>query len=226
MDNSGSMEPKLPQTRYALINFIRDLNPADEIFVDTFSDRPYELAPLTTDRKIVIDRLEMMRAYGRTALYDAIIQGLQTVSEGCNSRKALLVLTDGIDNASQSDLSQVIKEARSRKVPIYSIGIGEEADVTGRPTLPNGLVVIHGNGNKGDQGADTRALHKLADDTGGETFLVAIESKDNSLKQATHNTSSAIGNEYAVGFLGDGSTNQLRSEVRDHNGVGLKIKSH
>ncbi len=73
VDNSGSMEPKLPQTRDALSDFIRDLNPADEIFVDTFSDRPYELAPLTTDRKIVIDRLGMMRAYGRTALYDAII---------------------------------------------------------------------------------------------------------------------------------------------------------
>jgi von Willebrand factor type A domain len=57
VDNSGSMEPKLPQTRDALSDFIHDLNPGDEIFVDAFSDRPYTLAPLTTDRKIVIDRL-------------------------------------------------------------------------------------------------------------------------------------------------------------------------
>ena len=61
VDNSGSMEPKLPQTKDALADFIRDLNPGDEIFVDAFSDRPYTVAPLTTDHKIAIDHLGMMQ---------------------------------------------------------------------------------------------------------------------------------------------------------------------
>ncbi len=73
---------------------------------------------------------------------------------------------------------------------------------------------------------NTRALHKLADDTGGETFLVAIGSKDNSLKQATNKIASAISNEYTVGFVGDGSTNPLLFEVPNHNGVSLKIDTH
>lgn len=125
VENSGSMEPKLPQTRAALADFIRGLNPGDEIFVDAFSDRPFTLAELSTDHKVAIDHLGMMRAYGRTALYDVIIQGLQTVSQGCNQRKALVVLTDGMDTASSSSLDQVTKDAQSVKVPICSIGIGD-----------------------------------------------------------------------------------------------------
>jgi len=221
VDNSGSMEPKLEQTRDALSDFIRDLNSGDEIFVDTFSDRPYTLAPLSTDHKIAIDHLGMMRAYGRTALYDVMIQGLKTVSEGCYKKKALLVLTDGMDNASTSGLNQVLDEARSRNVPIYSIGIGERADLTNNRMI--GPMIL---GSRTNEKADTETLHKLAEDTGGETFLVAIGSQDNSLKRAANDIASTIGNDYIVGFVGGGSTSQLRFEVPNHNGVSLKIKSH
>ena len=143
VDNSGSMEPKLTQTRDALADFIRDLNPGDEIFVDAFSDRPYTVAPLTTDHKIAIDRLGMMHAYGRTALYDVIIEGLQTMSRGCNKRKALVVLTDGMDTASSSSLDQVTKDAQSVKVPIYSIGIGDPtASSSGGPFFNVGPTLL------------------------------------------------------------------------------------
>ncbi len=224
MDNSGSMEPKLPQTRDALADFIRDLNPGDEIFVDAFSDRPYTVAPLTTDHKIAIDHLGMMHAYGRTALYDVIIQGLQTVSQGCNKRKALVVLTDGMDTASSSSLDQVTKDAQSVKVPIYSIGIGDPtAGSSGGALFNLGPTLLSGGD---EERVDTETLHKLSERTGGETFFVAIGSQENSLKQTTTDVARKIGNQYTVGFVGDGTTNQLQFEVANQNGVTLKIDTH
>jgi len=238
VENSGSMEPKLPQTRAALADFIRGLNPGDEIFVDAFSDRPFTLAELSTDHKVAIDHLGMMRAYGRTALYDVIIQGLQTVSQGCNQRKALVVLTDGMDTASSSSLDQVTKDAQSVKVPICSIGIGDPTASSsggrsfyfGPPSLSGGRSFIPTpillSGTNDEERVDTQTLHKLSARTAGETFFVAIGSQENSLKQTTTDVARKIGNQYTVGFVGDGTISQLQFGVTNQNGVSLKIDMH
>jgi Ca-activated chloride channel family protein len=217
VDNSGSMEPKLPHARDALTAFIRDLNPTDEVFVDTFADRPKTLAPLSTVHNVATDHLAMMHAFGRTALYDVIIEGLQTVSQGCNQRKALLVLTDGMDTASSSSLDRVSKNAQSMKVPIYSIGIGD----------PNASWKIYPSGSGGTdlERVDMRTLNQLAEETGGRAYFVALKSSDNSLGQAVTAIARKIGNEYIVGFVGDGSTSQLRFEAVQHNHLSLKIDS-
>jgi len=222
VDNSGSMQPKLAQARDALTAFIQDLNPKDQILVATFADQPHLLAPLTTDHQLALDHLAMMHAYGRTALYDVILQGLHAVAQACGNRKALLVMTDGMDTASSSSLSQVMAEAREAKVPIYSIGIG---DSTAAFQAANGPYTgpQYGFPSSGDlESVDAKTLDTLAKDTGGRSFLVAINDKSESLKMATTAIAANIGNRYIVGFVGDGSSSQVRVQAPNDKDLVLK----
>src|SRR5579875_304182 len=125
VDTSGSMEPKIPQARAAIAEFIRNLNPRDDVFLFAFSDNPYLLQPFTTDHAAVMSRLALLHAYGRTALYDVILDGLIMVQRGRYDKKALLVVTDGMDTASSSSIDQVVAQARRQGVLVYSIGIGD-----------------------------------------------------------------------------------------------------
>src|SRR5690348_2496572 len=124
-DTSGSMELKLQQLRAAISQFISNLNGQDDVFLFAFSNRPFLLQPFTTNHFLVRNRLALLHAYGQTALFDTIMDGLIMVRHGRYDKKALLVVTDGMDNASQATLHQVVAQARRMGVLIYSIGIGD-----------------------------------------------------------------------------------------------------
>ena len=125
VDTSGSMEPKIPQARAAIAEFIRDLNPRDDVFLFAFSDQPFLLQPFTTNHSVVMSRLALLHAFGRTALYDVVLDGLIMVACGRYDKKALLIVTDGMDNSNSSSLEQVVAQARRQGVLVYSIGIGD-----------------------------------------------------------------------------------------------------
>ena len=62
VDTSGSMEPKIPQARAAIAQFIRDLNPSDDLFLYAFSDEQFLLQPFTTNHELVMRRLSLLHA--------------------------------------------------------------------------------------------------------------------------------------------------------------------
>src|SRR5208282_6424584 len=82
VDTSGSMTPKIQQARAAIAQFLRDLNDRDDVFLFAFSDRPFLLQPFTSDHSLVMSRLGLLHAYGRTALYDVLLDGLLMVQRG------------------------------------------------------------------------------------------------------------------------------------------------
>ena len=105
VDTSGSMSWKLPAAEAALEHFVRTLNPNDQVFLTAFSDRTFLLQDFTDDPAALDRAIGLLHAYGQTALYDAVVQGLQKVERGRWPKKALLVMTDGMDN-SQLELAQ------------------------------------------------------------------------------------------------------------------------
>ena len=125
VDTSGSMTPKIPQARAAIAEFLRDLNDKDDVFLFAFSSHPFLLQPFTMNHDLVMRRLALLHAYGQTALFDVIMQGLQMVQRGRYDKKALLVVTDGMDNTSASTVNDVVAQARRMGVLVYSIGIGD-----------------------------------------------------------------------------------------------------
>jgi Ca-activated chloride channel family protein len=134
VDHSRSMGSQLPEVADAVAFFARSGNPRDEMFVVDFNDEvSVELLngkPFTDDPKELAKAVSAVRARGRTALYDAVAEGLLHLQLGHYPRKALIIISDGGDNASAQKLSQVLKLAQKSQVVIYSIGlIGEDGEV-------------------------------------------------------------------------------------------------
>jgi VWFA-related protein len=215
VDTSGSMDPKLPLCRSALESFIGDLSPSDDLFA--FSDRPFLLAKWTTDHATVIERLAILHAYGRTALYDSVTDMLKASSHSHIKRRAILLITDGIDSASSGTLQQTEDMARKMNIPIYSIGIGN-------PNPHSSSSWFTGMAGS-TEALDTKALTALASASGGETFVVTLDNKGAALKRTAAAIAGKIGSEYVVGFVGDGSTNQLRIEPVNHKEIVFKVES-
>ena len=122
-DVSGSMKDKLPTAVRAAITFMKNGNRDDKYFLLEFSDRPIETADLTSDIAKIQGRLLFSKAKGKTALYDAVYDGLRKLDEGSHARRALLLITDGEDNSSRHTFSNVKEFVRERDIPLYAIGL-------------------------------------------------------------------------------------------------------
>jgi Ca-activated chloride channel homolog len=130
VDNSGSMRDKRPAVNAAAFNLLKDSNPQDEAFVVNFSERAFLDQGFTSDM-VSLDRgLSRFDSKGMTALYDAVAASADELSKHAKHRKqALLIITDGADNASRLDLEQAIRRVQALAGPVvYSIGLLFDAD--------------------------------------------------------------------------------------------------
>jgi Ca-activated chloride channel family protein len=212
VDTSGSMEPKLMQARTAITEFVNDLNPHDDVFLFAFSSQPFLLQPFTTDHQAVIGRLSLLYAQGETAIFDTIIDGLLMVRHGRWDKKALLVVTDGQDNASEQNLQQVISYARQMGVLIYSIGIGNSnIDASSISFGPLGLGLV------AQDAVDARTLELLSNETGAKTFLLRTIGDGGAMREDCAAISRELREQYTVGFLasdpGRGGYRNVRVDV-------------
>lgn len=134
VDHSRSMGSKLPDVVTAVSSFAHSSNPQDEMFVVDFNDDvSIELMrgkAFSNDAKELEEALTAVSARGRTALYDAVSEGLHHLQYGHLEKKALVIISDGGDNASHLKYSQVLTQARQSQALIYSIALlgapGEE----------------------------------------------------------------------------------------------------
>ncbi len=204
VDTSNSMESKMSQARVAVTQFIDDLNPADDILLLSFSDHPVLISALTTDHHAVINRLSMLRPHETTALFDAIVEGLTLLNDGCNEKKALMVITDGVDTCSKAGLEQVVKQARLDKVLVYSIGIGDP------------------NSNE----LDATTLKALSEETGAKAFLIGKLDERNLIHEATLAISEELRRQYTIGFMAprEAGDAALRVEVAGHPEVKVRVR--
>jgi len=153
VDESGSMSGKRNEVLSAAGGFIQTSNPKDEIFVLNFNDSVNRGLP---DETMFSDDIAQLRTAlyrgvprGRTALNDAVVQGLQHLELGHQERKALLLISDGGDNASRRTNAEMLAQVESRVATIYAIGLFDADDPDRNP----------------------RVLRRLADVSGGEAFF-------------------------------------------------------
>lgn len=130
IDNSGSMFRKRDEVIAAGWMFVDVSNPIDEFFVVHFNDRvwltPAGDASFTTDHVVLAQALSAIEARGRTALYDAMTRGLQQLSHAHNAHRALVVVSDGSDNASTARFDQLLRDAQQTDTVIYTIGLFDD----------------------------------------------------------------------------------------------------
>jgi Ca-activated chloride channel family protein len=122
-DVSGSMGNKINKARDAAIQFFKTANPADEFFLVSFNERAELTSGFTNSVEDLQARMMMTPPKGRTALLDAIYLGLSEMRGAHNAKRALLIISDGGDNHSrynESDIKRLVREADTQ---LYAIGI-------------------------------------------------------------------------------------------------------
>ena len=206
-DVSGSMADKVDRSRMAAVQFFRTANPQDEFFLVSFNERAQLVSPFTASIEELQDRMLYTPARGRTAMLDAIYLGLSQMKGARNTKRALLIISDGGDNHSrynESDIRNFLKEA---DVEVYAIGIFEA--VGSRPTP--------------EEEEGPMLLNELSEMSGGRTFAVEA-SNLNELPDIATKISMELRNQYVLGYrpsnkARDGKWRKIKVRLRPPKGL-------
>jgi VWFA-related protein len=131
LDTSGSMDgEKMRAAKLALERFlVQLLDPEDEVFLYRFDNNPELVEGWTRDKRRISDSLNRIQPRGATALYDAVADAVHLAQQGRNKKKAVLIISDGNDTSSRTDVFAVKQLIRESEVLVYAIGI----DAAGTP---------------------------------------------------------------------------------------------
>jgi VWFA-related protein len=123
IDNSRSMEPRKVRMDQATLSFVRKSNSQDETFIIHFDDSARLDRDFTDSIPLLEDSLAAVKPYGQTAIYDALILGLEHMDAAKNMKRAILLFTDGVDNSSKHTLSDALEATRRAHVAVYPVGL-------------------------------------------------------------------------------------------------------
>jgi Ca-activated chloride channel family protein len=123
LDLSGSMTNKVDKARLAALQFFKTANPQDEFFLVSFNDRAQLVSRFTSSIEELQNRMMYAAAKGRTALLDAIYLGLSQMKGARNTKRALLIISDGGDNHSRYNERDIKNFVREADVQLYAVGI-------------------------------------------------------------------------------------------------------
>lgn len=207
IDNSGSIGRKLREIIAGALAFAHASNPEDEVFALEFND---DVEDAIDGRQISAANFEeleaalaTLRPSGQTALYDALLAGLDRVVSGSRPRKVLVLISDGGDNVSSGTLKQVMARARETDVTIYTIGLFDESAPDTNPGV----------------------LKDLANATGGRRFLP--KSAGELLADCRH-IAREIRSGYTLGYEPpdrDGRFHEIRVDVDRGTGPKLTVRT-
>ena len=213
LDVSGSMalENKFEEIRQALRLLAREiLSPQDELALLVFADGEVEVAARhSLDRKGFLEALEKEKAYGKTALNDAVATSPQYAIRAKNEKRALILITDGIENDSVTTPEQALEIARRVEIPIYVIGykIPKAEEILARHKRKSGLTLQ----------SIVYTLDLFAEATGGKAFFL-----DNTeeLLSAFYEIKKEQSHQYLIGYTSyreDERYRKIRVETRQGN---------
>lgn len=130
LDTSGSMDgEKMAAARDALDRFLSQLlEPDDEVFLYRFDTVPMLVEGWTRDKRRLNAELRRMEPRGGTAMYDAVAEAIPLAQSGQHRKKALVIISDGNDTSSHTDIQTIKRAIRESEVLVYAIGIDGAAD--------------------------------------------------------------------------------------------------
>jgi Ca-activated chloride channel family protein len=209
-DESGSMSDKIEKSRDAVVEFFRTANPQDEFFMITFSDNPQLLTGFTTSVEEIQNKLIYTIPKGRTALLDAIYLGLDKMRDAKNTKKALLIISDGGDNRSRYTSNEIKSRVREADVEIYAIGIYD------------------GLGRTPEEAHGPELLTDITEVTGGRAF--AIDSAGELADVATK-IGVELRNQYVLGYrpsnkARDGKWRKIKVKLLPPKGLPTRLHAY
>lgn len=210
IDNSGSMQPSRERVVAAALAFTETSHPDDEIFVLTFNEhvRPAWGPAVISKTDPALFKSAVARsitAVGMTAIHDGIVEGLRRVQSGIHTRQALVVISDGDDNASTAREADVIQLAHVSDATIYTVGLTDPVTQAGNAGL----------------------LRRLAKATGGSLFQPRRAADVPAvLQRIALDIRSAYTLAYTPGRAApDGGRRLIRVDARSPEGRRLTVRS-
>jgi Ca-activated chloride channel family protein len=139
LDTSGSMiGDKIAAAQAALNRFLFDLlGPQDEMFLYRFDSRPMLVQGWTEDRRTIAQTLGTVRPNGGTAIYDTVAEAVPLAQSGSRRKKALIIISDGNDTSSRTNVGELQQRIRASEVLVYAIGIDASNGVGGNYSAPS-----------------------------------------------------------------------------------------
>jgi Ca-activated chloride channel homolog len=194
LDVSKSMSNKIETEREAIVEFFNNANPEDEYFAIAFSDRPRVLAESTQSVDQLQGKLLAEEPGGPTAMLDAVYLAVSKLQSAHYERKAILILSDGGDNASRYKLREIKSMVEESDVQIYAVGIFETFFFN---TIEEKLGKVW--------------LSEITDATGGQT--VTVDNKEK-VPEAAASISRAMRNQYVLGYRPTRTAKAKRRKIK------------
>ncbi len=202
-DLSGSManSGKLEASRRIVRWFLDKAGPDDEAALTTFaSGGTYVDVPITPELGVIGEHLDTWHAYGLTALHDAVTW-IPQVRLTARTAPAVILITDGIDNASEIPADKARQMVKSAEVPVYVIALRPaHRKVTSQTARTDQGPWLYGE-----------LLRKLAQATGGKYVETGVDHIEAACSVVQH----ALHNRYSLAFrlAGDGRAGYHSIEV-------------
>jgi Ca-activated chloride channel homolog len=197
LDISGSMRYTLDAAKSVAHSFLETANSEDEFLLLTVSTQPDTVSRFTTNIADLEDSIGRTSSGGMTALIDTVYLGLNDMRKAHQPRRALLILSDGMDNYSRYSKGELMRVALEADVQIYAIIVGNGSaggPSGGAPFRPSMV------GKPIDQAREREGpnmLEELAEKTGG-LYFHAHDSAE--AKEAAAKAGRALRNEYVIGY--------------------------
>lgn len=204
-DVSGSMSgEKVSKARKALERFIGTSHPSDEYFLIAFNNRAQLLMDRTRDGEALLRKLTLVKPKENTALYDAVYLGVERVTRGTHQKRAMLIISDGQDNASRYNFGEVRRLMKESDVVTYSVGIMDRADSAS---------------SLGMQGQ--AFLDELSSVTGGKSFYPQT---DIEMDEIFERIALELRNQYSIGYIPkdfqpDGKWRKVKVKIKPPRGL-------
>jgi len=200
IDTSGSMESRVTLARSAAMNFLDGLRVDDMVSISNFDSKVSLIQDFSNSHDIP-DRAYDLKAYGYTVLNDAIYQAAEQLSKRTEQRRAIIVLSDGMDTKSGRSADKALKAALLANATIYTVDMSD-VDTGGVDRMQN-------------QGA----LKTFADKSGGRFIATP---GGTAMRDAFKNIVSELGTQYTLGFAPgaaskDGKWHTLEVQVAKPN---------
>lgn len=219
LDASGSMnqELKAASSRMAALQLLRALGPEDQAALAGFDGRYWGVVAFTKDKAAVEGGLEQVTPFGSTALHDALDKAARDLASHGEGRRAVVVITDGIDTASLQNADEVIARSRALDVPIYTVSVVSPLD-------DPGSALFVGRKRAGAAAQGSAVLARYAALSGGASFQV---SNFAGLKQAADRILVELKHQYRLGYDPPaGPARFRRVEIRStRKGVVVRTRS-
>lgn len=191
VDASGSMDltEKALNARQAGVQMIHRLGPEDRVSVYAFDRNLMKLCAFTQDKRVAIQALTALEPFGSTAIYDAVASVSDAVEHEGFGRRAIVLITDGVDTSSETTVKEALAKAKGVDLPVYAVRVLSPVDDPNHELF----LGVHGQRFIGED-----ALRSFTAETGGRLFE---GSRPADLVVASQKIREELKTQYRIGYV-------------------------